>query len=413
MSIFSRISRSRQQAKEHNAKVAAQQKKEDVKTPYKHVPTHAASDAIASAPPSWRDSDRSRIQEENRRRSAMAASGHHMNMPGIPRVGSNLSHVSFPTDVNVNTTVRVPRAYSYTGMSPYSSHNGSRDVVYSLPDVTTAHYATSSKGKEVSRQSYEAPRISPTYQKAESGSSSGSSSSQDDLEIRPARGPALRPAPVEPAHRLHPSRRISDSSIDRIAMANNARVSRDSRPPMSMRGFTSISTVANAPVPMRSPSPGAYAPSPMMSSRQEPGQIPTSNSYPVAEVTPATQDERTLDWLSQPGQSQERVATEPVPVVSSVNSSQTKERKRPKSTRFTELEPIDSYVETHTRNDSYTAKSSAPAPVANNRYVVNVFPEEESIPEPESKSKSKRFSRSSGKLKKSRWASSKATAVAV
>ena len=75
MSIFSGIRKSRRQAKEHNAKLAEQKKLEEEKVPYKHVPTHAATDAFASAPPSWREADRTRIVEQNRRRSAMAASG--------------------------------------------------------------------------------------------------------------------------------------------------------------------------------------------------------------------------------------------------------------------------------------------------------------------------------------------------
>lgn len=85
-------------------------------------------------------------------------------------------------------------------------------------------------------------------------SSSGSTSSQDDLEIRPSSRPATRP-PVEKMHRLHLSRprRASDASIERLAMANLAKAPgpsgymRDSRPPPSMRGFASIAQVAAPP----------------------------------------------------------------------------------------------------------------------------------------------------------------------
>jgi hypothetical protein len=98
MSIFSSIRKSRQSAKEHSAKIAEQQKKESEAVPYKHVPTHAALDAIASAPPSWREQDRDRIVEQNRRRSALPTQVHHASMPSIPRVGSSLSHVSYPAD---------------------------------------------------------------------------------------------------------------------------------------------------------------------------------------------------------------------------------------------------------------------------------------------------------------------------
>lgn len=164
MSIFSSLRKSRQQAKEHNAKLAEQKKKEDAQIPYKHVPTHAATDAFASAPPSWREADRPRILEQNRRRSAMAASGHHMNMPGAPRVGSSLSRVSYPGE-DMTAEIRLPRAYSYTGVSPYNpSARESREIMYP-PPPDNGYMQVSLKGKEVPRV-YDSQRISPTSSKS-------------------------------------------------------------------------------------------------------------------------------------------------------------------------------------------------------------------------------------------------------
>lgn len=206
MSIFSRLKKSRQQAKEHNAKLATQEKKEDeVKTPYKHVPKHAAADAIASAPPSWREDDRQKIQEQNRRRSAMAASSQSMNMmPGVPRVGSSLSHVSYPTDQNVTPMVRLPRAYSYTGISPYTS-NHSRNT--SMPDVGSqfAAYAASTKGKEAVRGSgYDTSRTSPTSsQGLSSPSSSSSVSASANLDSSDANQLLPTPRRVRELQRLY------------------------------------------------------------------------------------------------------------------------------------------------------------------------------------------------------------------
>ncbi len=151
MSIFSHIRKSRQQAKEHNAKVAEQKKRESTVLPYKHVPTHAAADAIACAPPSWREqADRPRIAEQNRRRSAMAAAGYSMNMPGAPRVGSSLSHVSYPSG-DATPVVRMPRAHSYNNIYPYQ---GNRDVIYSMPDASMSQ-PTSWKGKDTYRGMYD------------------------------------------------------------------------------------------------------------------------------------------------------------------------------------------------------------------------------------------------------------------
>jgi hypothetical protein len=187
--------KSRQEAKEHNAKRAEQEKKEEgEKIPYRHVPKHAATDAIASAPPSWREDDRQKIQAQNRRRSAMAASGHHMNMPGVPRVGSSLSHVSYPADRNATPMVRLPRAYSYTGVSPYSA-SYSRDAVHSMPDVGSQFtaYAASTKGKEAVRGSgYDTSRTSPTSSK---GLSSSSSSVSASAHLDPVDANQLLPTP--------------------------------------------------------------------------------------------------------------------------------------------------------------------------------------------------------------------------
>lgn len=161
MSIFSHIRRSRQQAKDHNAKVAKQQEKEDDNIPYRHVPTHAATDAIASAPPSMREADRPKIKEQNRRRSALvAAQGLNVNLSQSHRVGgSSLSHVSFPSGEATPVVPRMPRAYSYNGYS------NERQGLYSVPDVALSQ-PTSLKGKEVDRTLYGgSPHISPSSSK--------------------------------------------------------------------------------------------------------------------------------------------------------------------------------------------------------------------------------------------------------
>ncbi|KAL6862804.1 hypothetical protein ACO1O0_003042 [Amphichorda felina] len=206
MSIFSHIRKSRQQAKEHNAKLAEQQKKEKQETmSYRHVPTHAASDAFASAPPTWREAaDRPRIIEENRRRSAMGVNGSHTNMPGpnFPRVASGLSYVSYPGQENPRA--RMPRTYSYTGISPYP--DSSRAIIHSIPNVAQ----------------FEPPCLK---QDSPSESNSVSAGSQEDLAMRNYRNPIVASTASETVHRLHPSsrsRRTSDASIDRRSMSNSA-----------------------------------------------------------------------------------------------------------------------------------------------------------------------------------------------
>lgn len=164
MSVFGLIKKGRQAAKEHKASVAEKQKAEAEKPAYRHVPTHAAVDALASAPSGWRHEDQPRILEQNRRRSAMALSGHgSMGTPlgqnpvhaGMPRVNSALSHVSYPSQ-NANPMVALPRTYSYHGGISTPWGERPTEVVYSQPDihqgvVTATPRAAVGKGKAVER----------------------------------------------------------------------------------------------------------------------------------------------------------------------------------------------------------------------------------------------------------------------
>jgi hypothetical protein len=189
MSVFSKIKRSRQQAKEHNQKEAEKAQKEAAHAPYRHVPTHAAIDALSGAPPSWKHDDRAKIVDLNRRRSAMAASGRDMRMPGppslagLPRVASSLSHVSYPS-LHANPSGYMPRAYSYTGVPPVPSWpDRGVDMMFPGSDGLTP----SLKGKELER-----------LPMSESGRQSAASSKGErahlppGLGLGPADGPAAR-----------------------------------------------------------------------------------------------------------------------------------------------------------------------------------------------------------------------------
>ncbi|KAK1988045.1 hypothetical protein LZ30DRAFT_578918 [Colletotrichum cereale] len=256
MSVFSLIKRSRQQAKDHKQK-QAEKTAEAPKEPYRHVPTHAAVDALSGAPSSFRHEDRPRILEQNRRRSAMATSGlTKMPGPSLPRVSSSLSHVTYPSD-NATPVSNMPRAYSYSGVPPSAPYwqERNKSSVYSVRDGSRI----SLKGKEVDR-SWESGRNSPSSIKAvsPSGSSSHSTSSQEDLEMKPVRHQSVPPAPRNPtaathAHRLHPSsRRASDASerdngspkaAERLPSSTDR-----AKPPPSMRGFNAISAMTLPPM---------------------------------------------------------------------------------------------------------------------------------------------------------------------
>ncbi|KAG9259191.1 uncharacterized protein F5Z01DRAFT_669913 [Emericellopsis atlantica] len=293
MSIFSHLRKSRQTAKEHNTKRAEQKQQEQSSTPYRHVPTHAATDAYNCAPPAWREAaDRPKIIEQNRRRSAMTPVSHHSSMPGpnFQRVGSSLSNVSYPGQATAGPSARLPRAYSYTGVSPYV--NGSRDIIYSIPDVNHSQPEGLAERSPVE-------------------SNSDSTSSHGDLELGTSRAHAAsQPSSSAPSHRLHPrsrSRQASDASIDRKAMSsatNHRAAARDTRPPPSLRGFNFVNNTANptpvgvgtvpVPLPVDIISPQSEeaaipsaGPSRHNSAMSLPALTPASSKYPSPSMAPS------------------------------------------------------------------------------------------------------------------------------
>ncbi|KAI1734495.1 hypothetical protein F4680DRAFT_453897 [Xylaria scruposa] len=248
MSVFSLIRRGRAQAKEFNAKQADKDKAEAVKLPYKHIPTHAAADAIATAPSSWRQDDRSKIREQNRRRSAMAANG--MGHSGLPRVGSSLANVSYPS-VYANPVVPLPKNYSYSSIpSSWRERMASTPEALEEADYFSQPRDYKGKGKErmpaftVGTGGSASPmlssgRASPLSSRAVpvnvdvgvgvgvavSGGFENSSNSEDEKDVRKqakknvSYNPEPRPPPSrdsstgERLHRLHPAhaRKVSES----------------------------------------------------------------------------------------------------------------------------------------------------------------------------------------------------------
>ncbi len=120
------------------------QKEEAVaKTPYKHVPTHAAVDALSGAPSTWKVDDRSKIREHHKRRSQMV----------ISRTGSTLSNVSYMNAAaGPSSMPPLPRNSSYSSYNPTWFDRGG--------DV---YYANEQKRKRPSRNhSYHDSGIGPS-----------------------------------------------------------------------------------------------------------------------------------------------------------------------------------------------------------------------------------------------------------
>jgi hypothetical protein len=110
MSIFGRIKQSRKAAKEHKEKVAEKEAESVVKIPYKHIPTHAAVDALSGAPSTWKHDDRLKIKEHRNRRSQM----------NFSRTASSLSTVSYMNAAAGPSNQPLPlnRNSSYSSYNP-------------------------------------------------------------------------------------------------------------------------------------------------------------------------------------------------------------------------------------------------------------------------------------------------------
>ncbi|KAG4027092.1 hypothetical protein MFRU_033g00620 [Monilinia fructicola] len=116
MSIFSKIKSSKKAAQQHKEKATAEEQQQKqaeeavAKIPYKHVPTHAAVDALSGAPSSWKNEDRSKIREHHKRRGQMTISRTHSTL-------SNVSSMNKPNDSTFGIP-SLPRTVSYNSSNP-------------------------------------------------------------------------------------------------------------------------------------------------------------------------------------------------------------------------------------------------------------------------------------------------------
>ncbi|KXX80259.1 hypothetical protein MMYC01_203600 [Madurella mycetomatis] len=383
MSVFSMIKRGRQAAKEHRAEQAEKEKKEAAKPPYKHIPKHAAIDALSGGPAGWREHDRQRIVEQNRRRSAMTASGVGMSgmitpvHAGMPRVSSSLSHVSYPS-AYASPVVQVPRNYSYGSMPPgWTSQGG--EMSYTSIDMASS---MSPKGKEVERIVLDSSRTSRSSSKVSTSrvllplgngdatvspaeSSSNSSSSGDDLEMRPTQESAptsvmrsSRPvSEIEPIHRLHPghSRRVSDPNHSSATPSRSPHTPRNSPrntaippvpalPPMQFGAALSTSGVSSSAVSTAS----------LVTMVPAASSTPLEAGMAASVVVPAIVEPETIPevCVTPEPSSEEDFASSTAPTTPSIvaaapamaESPGKRGRRISKMTRFSELETIRSNV---------------------------------------------------------------------
>ncbi|CAD6447743.1 d927eb9d-8b65-47ad-96d1-0f00a28cb735 [Sclerotinia trifoliorum] len=208
MSIFSKIKGSKKAAQQHKEKTIAdenQQKKSEqevAKVPYKHIPTHAAIDALSGAPSSWKNEDRTKIREHHKRRGQMT----------ISRTHSALSTVSSMSNTIESNSVipSSPRAISHDSYNP-TWNNRVGDMSYLTEKLQSRtqpptkpqhsnHGIDSAIGRSPLSSRGQSEATSPaTSSRNSTKTSSSSSSSCDDLEIA-----SSVPRRLQPRHSFRP-----------------------------------------------------------------------------------------------------------------------------------------------------------------------------------------------------------------
>jgi hypothetical protein len=92
MSIFSKLRRAKQAADSKKEKNAVESKPPPA--PYKHVPTHAATDALLGAPATWREQDKKAIQAQHKRRSEYNLSRNPSSLSNVTTLNRDQSFTS-------------------------------------------------------------------------------------------------------------------------------------------------------------------------------------------------------------------------------------------------------------------------------------------------------------------------------
>ncbi|KAL3426111.1 hypothetical protein PVAG01_02902 [Phlyctema vagabunda] len=236
MSVFSKIKMSRKAAKEHKGKEKAKEVIEEIipKQPYKHVPTHAAVDALSGAPSSWKVEDRPKIKEQHQRRSQMRISRNSSYLSTVSyatQYGPASQHGPAPSDAGASSS-QAPPAPAFARNNSYQSYNpgpawfdrennGDRDrrhptdtQIQKRRKPTRGHsYHDSGLGTSVGPSPLASNVASEDASPVVSSGNSTTSNSSDNLEMATTQRPnrsSHRPQPVTYAEqdifdRLHTS----------------------------------------------------------------------------------------------------------------------------------------------------------------------------------------------------------------
>ncbi|KAL8691546.1 MAG: hypothetical protein Q9224_004153 [Gallowayella concinna] len=140
MSIFSKIKGAKKAADKHKQAKATEIPVEvkAAPVPYRHIPTHAAVDALTGAPSSWREEDRAAIKHQHKRRSMMTRNSSTLSgtlHPSSSYAGSDFSnsHGMMPPAGNSRPSpTRLDTRRSYQGTGHYQPSPLASNGMYRL-----------------------------------------------------------------------------------------------------------------------------------------------------------------------------------------------------------------------------------------------------------------------------------------
>ena len=130
MSIFSKIKGAKKAAKDHKVSSQAEITDKPAPTPYKHVPTHAAVDALSGAPSTWKEEDRELIIAHHKRRSAMVRNDSDLSAVTSLNTSINRSSSSpsfYANSHRMSSQPKLETRRSHLGYAGYEGYASARN----------------------------------------------------------------------------------------------------------------------------------------------------------------------------------------------------------------------------------------------------------------------------------------------
>ena len=140
MAIFSRLRKAKQAADNQKGKMAATAESKPPAAPYKHIPTHAASDALLGAPATWREQDKKAIQDQHLKRAQSNLARNRSSLSNV----TTLNHdQTFTSSDRAHATTDARKQYSGDWISSSISHRASQ--LASVGRATTTNHPINSQ----------------------------------------------------------------------------------------------------------------------------------------------------------------------------------------------------------------------------------------------------------------------------